>query len=197
MLIIYLLPIGENRYTLWTDADIRMGEIPNCEMAILAPFNLSKQKLESARALIHDNLYRFACRQAAIKRRYATSFWFRMLWGLLGLLAFQDPLEDLLWGLYLLLGNPIFVNVVESIWQSRDQKVRTQFNALAYCPEMRVMIPPAIQELAEIVEKDGFVEALHNLYRLGLPELIGFYKRAAWSDRWENVPPTGLGVLNG
>jgi hypothetical protein len=195
MLIIYLLPIGDGRYTLWTDADTRMGEIPNCEAVILSPFNLSKQKLEDIRALVHDNLFRFAGRMMGTKRRFAASFWFRMLWGFLGLLAFQDPLEDLLWGLYLLLGNPMFANAVESIWQNRDRKIQMQFNTLAYCPEIKVVVSPALQELAQIVAEDGFVKALHSLYKLGLPELIGFYKRAAWSERWENVPPTGLGVV--
>ena len=196
MLVIYLLPTGNSHYTLWTDADIRMGEIPNCEAVILSPFNLSKQKLENVQALVHDNLYRFACRTAGTKRRFAASFWFRMIWGFLGLLAFQDPLEDLLWGLYLLLGNPMFANAVEGIWQSRDRKIHAQFDALAYCPELRVVVSPAMRKLELIVEEDGFVEALHSLYKLGLPELIGFYKRAAWSERWENVPPTGLGVLH-
>jgi len=196
MLLIYLLPTSDGKYTLWTDADIRMGEIPNCEVVILSPFNLSEQKLESVQSLVHDNLYRFACRIAGTKRRFAASFWFRMIWGFLGLLAFQDPLEDLLWGLYLLLGNPIFANAVESIWQSRDRKIQMQFNALAYCPELKVVVSPILQKLGNIVAEQGFVGALHGLYKLGLPELIGFYQRAAWSDRWENVPPTGLGVVH-
>jgi len=194
MITTYFLPTGKGKFTLWSPHDAKMGEIPGCELVVLSPVSLDDE-IEEIKALVHDNLFRFQA-QRGLPKLVATSFWFRMIWGLLSLIAFTDPLEDILWGVYLLFGVPMFANVVEAIWKSRAAKVMSQFNSATYWPEnMRVQISPALQKLAAIVEKEGNVAALRSLYDLGLPELIGFYRRASWSRRWEVGPPTGFGVF--
>lgn len=195
MLVVYFLPIGDGKYTLWAPHDARMGEIPKCGLVVLSPHILD-DKIEEIKALVHDNLFRVQV-QRGLPRRLATYFWFRMIWGFLSLVAFTDPLDDILWGLYLLFGIPVFANIVEGIWKRRAERTIAQIESTTYWPEgMRVQISPALQKLTKIVEEGGSVAALHSLYDLGLPELIGFYRRAAWSRRWEVGPPTGLGVFD-
>jgi hypothetical protein len=194
MITAYFLPTGKGKHALWSPHDAKMGEIPNCELVVLSPVPL-EDELEEIKALVHDNLFRFQA-QRGLPKRYAATFWFRMIWGLLSFFAFADPLEDTMWGLYLLFGVPVFANIVEGIWKARAHKVMTQFDSTTYWPEgVRVQISGALQKLADIVEKEGNVVALRSLYDLGLPELIGFYRRAAWSGRWEVGPPSGMGVF--
>jgi hypothetical protein len=194
MITAYFLPTGNGKYTLWSPHGAQMGEIPDCELVVLSPIPL-QDELEEIKALVHDNLFRFQAMRG-LPKLFASSFWFRMIWGVLSLLALADPVEDLLWGLYLLIALPVFCNIVEGIWKARASKTMSQFDSTTYWPEgVKVQISEALQKLAEIVETEGNVAALRSLYDLGLPELIGFYRRAAWSRRWEVGPPSGMGVF--
>ena len=189
----YLLPTGKEHLTLWSPMSVHIGELPETRLVILSPVPVGGQRATIQR-LIHDNVYRPRAWRGLGKRR-AASYWFRMLWGFIYLLSSDNPKEDWLCGLYLLIGAPFLSNVMERIWERRHQRVLANFNAVTYLPDVEIVVSPRLQELHEIVAQEGPGAALRHLYRLGLPQLIGFYRRAAWAGRWTTPPPTGLGVF--
>lgn len=193
MILAYLLPTGGNRYAFWCPEDARAGELPDSRFVVLSPFVPEARGSELA-ALAHDNLYRWQARRG-LPRRYASSFWFRMIWGLLALLALNNPTEDILWGLYLLLAQPILCNVVEGIWKRHARLVRARFDTVVRMPDVEIVASPALVELAGIIEREGAAVAVRHLHWLGLVDLTGFYRRAAWAGRWRVGPPTGMGVF--
>jgi len=60
---------------------------------------------------------------------------------------------------------------------------------------IRVVILPQLKVLLEIVEAQGYEEALARIRDLGLKELIPFYRRASQFGRWRAKPPDVLGII--
>lgn len=187
MILAYMLPTGSGKFTLWCPEDMRIGEIGEARTVVLSPYPVSGD----IGLLFHDYVYRFRARRG-LPKRYGTSYWFRMLWGLIYLLGLQD-LEDLLCGLYLLVGCPLLSNWAEGIWKRHAAQVGARFDSVAYMPEVEVVISPRLQELSTC---ESSVDMLHYLDELGLRQLVGFYRRVAWSGRWETGPPTGIGTFH-
>lgn len=191
-MLAWVLPTGDERYTLWCPATLKMGEVTTDKVTILSPFPIDDT--EHLAQLIHDHLFRYQMRVGLPKWRGA-SFWFRQFYGLAYLIGMDNLAEDLICGLYLLVGLPVFTNAVEALWKQHQAKVMARFSSATYMDEPEVILCPRLAELAKIVSGEGLPTALHSLLSLGLPELLGFYRRAAWSTRWEAPAPIGMGVF--
>ena len=107
----------------------------------------------------------------------------------------DDPLEDLIGGLYLLFGLPFFVTLTRLVYQAYLSVVVSRFEAVAYVPEVTLTYSPRLKALETLIEEDGITVALDSLDTFGLRHLQEFYRRAAWAPRWTTPAPTGQGVL--
>lgn len=190
---LWMLPVGKGRYTLWSSATLVLGILPKAKVMLFSPFVPDAGQMAEIRAACHDYVWRWQSRRG-LPKRMATSFWFRMIWGLIALLAL-DTKEDLVWALYLLLWCPVMVNLVEAIWKAGNNEIINKFRDLMFYPEVEAIVSPSLQRLTEIVEERGVVTALQSLNELGLVELKEFYRRAAWSGRWQAPAPIGMGVF--
>jgi hypothetical protein len=119
-----------------------------------------------------------------------------MLWGVIWLIGIDNPLEDLVGGLYLLLGLPLFVALTRMVIQQHLGNVMARFEALAYSPEVELVYSQRLKDLETVINEQGITAALDSLDEFGLRHLQEFYRRAAWQTRWETPPPTGAGVIN-
>ena len=155
-MIVYLLPTRRG-FTLWSPADWKIGELGEkmSKCALLIPKGVDVEPhIQEIKDLIHDYFYRF--QSLRLPKRYASTFWFRMLWGILALLALRSPTEDLAWGIYLLLANPIFVNAIEARWQSHVRgEVLRCLDASARFPDLRIIESEQLARLTAIVKESG------------------------------------------
>jgi len=132
-------------------------------------------------------------------RKTLSARWFRsssrymMLWGAIWLIGMDNPLEDVVAGLYLLIGQPFFSMLREKMFEDHLQNVLARFKTLFYQPTVKVVYSPRLAKLEEYVNGDR--AALEILDELGLGHLRGIFKRSAWSEKWTITPPTGQGVL--
>jgi len=200
-MIAYALPTPNGR-VLWVPAPrFCWGELEGLgdRITVLTPdpnMDISKLPL-----LFHDNLYRPVVRRAFYYRFLSSWIPRAMLWGviwLLGRTAGESALEGIVSGLYLLIGLPFFSRWSADISKRQTIKVRRRFDELFYAPledSIDVVYSPRLNNLEAIIEKFGATTALETLDKLGLMHLREFYKRVAWSGRWEVGPPTGQGVL--
>ena len=106
------------------------------------------------------------------------------------------PLEDLVGGLYLLLGLPLFVALTRMNLQQHLSNVMARFEALAYSPNVKLVYSQRLKDLEQVIDEQGITSALDVLDEFGLRHLQEFYRRTAWQPRWEIPPPTGAGVID-
>jgi hypothetical protein len=118
-----------------------------------------------------------------------------MLWGLIWIIGMDRPAEDIVAGLYLLVGQPFLSLLREQIFKGRLQNVLARFKSLFYHPTIEIVYSPRLAELEKRVNSGGAITALGTLDELGLGHLREIYKRSAWSTSWTTPPPTGQGVL--
>ena len=102
---------------------------------------------------------------------------------------------DFLIGLYLLMGNNLFVKkIVEEVRRYYDEVERGIERALKGLERVECIEHPGLRELKEIMEKasdktEAYIEALHACDRLGLPELKEFYSYSAPITEWRYREP--------
>jgi hypothetical protein len=198
MTVGYALPIGGRRRVLWYPAPrLVWGELKEIgdEIIILSPD--PAVKLNDIPMLTHDNVFRPDVRMTGWVYRY---YWMGrlMLWGLIWLLGMDRPVEDIIGGVYLLLGLPFFIRLMNDVIRSEIKAVQARFETLFYHPKITVVYSPRLAELEWIIEQnplDKGSKVLERLDELGFQHLREFYKRVAWQGRWETPPPTGAGVL--
>jgi len=146
----------------------------------------------------HDNLYRPTVRRVFSRRFFSSWVGRAMLWGciwLVGRTAGESALEGIVSGLYLLVGLPLFFRLSADIQKRHAAAVLARFNELFYSPNVEVVYSPRLEKLSCVIVEEGIISALEQLDEMGLGHLREFYKRAAWSGRWEVGPPTGMGQL--
>ena len=192
----YLLPVDKGQYTLWfpgrPQERLAWGELKglNDRVRILTP----DTNLYVTSALLHDNIFRPVTRSVQWAYRY---YWTGrlMLWGLIWLANIDNPVEDVIGGLYLLLGLPLFLRLINDIMRTHLSGVRARFESLTYNPEIELIESVRLQQLEDVLENHGPTGVLEVLDELGLQHLREFYKRCAWQERWELPKPTGQGVV--
>jgi len=198
-MIAYALPTPNGR-VLWVPGPNRFawGELEGLgdTITVLSPDpDLAINELPLR---FHDNLYRPTVRRV-FSRRFFNSWTGRaMLWGIIwiiGRTAGESALEGIVSGLYLLIGVPLFSRLNVDIMKRHTKDVLRRFNKLFYSPNVEIVFSPRIERIEWIMEHDGPREVLARLDDLGLMHLREFYKRVAWSGRWEVGPPTGAGLL--
>lgn len=192
----YVLPTGEGRKILWYPAPrLPWGELKGLgrDVTILTPdTDIDVDKLSM---LTKDNVHRPTVQRGL--GPHWRFYWISrlMLWGIIWLAGIDDPLEDLIGGLYLLFGLPLFVTLTRLIYQGYLSTVVARFEAVAYAPECTLIYSPRLKALADCIDAEGITKALDSLDRFGLRHLQEFYRRAAWAPRWTTPAPTGQGVL--
>ncbi|MCK4816788.1 hypothetical protein KA005_13540 [bacterium] len=193
----YILPTGNGRRILWYPAPrLPWGELIGLKgkvTLLTADLDVDVKKISM---LTKDNIHR------PVIRTKLNPFWRfywvgrLMLWGVIWLIGIDNPLEDLVGGLYLLLGLPLFVALTRMVIQQHLGTVMARFEALAYSPKVELVYSQRLKNLEEKIDEVGVVEALDLLDEFGLRHLQEFYRRVAWQTRWETPPPTGAGVLS-
>lgn len=190
----YALPIPDGKIALWFPAPrVAWGELENIDsLTILSP--ISDLDTDNIPLQIHDNIFRFDAR--ALPSVVSGGRGRRMmLWGIIWLAAMNRPAEDILGGLYLLIGLPLFSGLYAAAIKASQSKTFTRFKNLFYAPDIDVVYSPRLAELYQHIWVHGIKSALEILDELGLGHLREFYKRAAWQTRWKTTPPTGAGLL--
>ena len=192
----YILPTGNDRHVLWYPAPrLPWGVLKglNREVTLLTPdTDIDVDKLS---ILTKDNIHR-----PTVQRSLAPFWRFYwvgrlMMWGIIWLIGIDDPLEDLIAGLYLLFGLPLFVALTRMVNQSNLSNITSRFEAFTYVPDVELVHSPRLERLECLIDEDGITAALDALDTLGLRHLQEFYRRTAWQPRWETPPPTGAGVI--
>lgn len=201
-MLAYALPVSESKTVLWVPGPQRFawGELQGLDDALTvlsADPDLDTTKIPLQ---IHDNLYR-----PTVRKNLTTPFWqfvrlgWRQLWGLIWLIGITKAqiLEDLISGIYLLLGLPLFTGLCSAIQQMHKAEVLEQFNVMFYAPtKIDVVYSPRLKELQEIFRQTSDpIHVLAYLDEYGFAHLREFYRRCCWSQRWEVGPPTGQGML--
>jgi len=191
----YALPITEDRHVLWVPGPSRMawGELKhlgNTITILAADQNLDTEDIP---LLCHDNIYRYEVRTNIQRWGFAAGR--MMLWGIIWLVGMDQPFEDLVGGLYLLFGLPLFVGMLINTYQKHARVVKDRFGSLFFSPQIQVVQSDRMAQLEEIFKDGGIIKVLHHLDELGLGHLREIYKRAAWSSRWKCGSPSGQGVL--
>jgi len=192
----YILPIGNGKRTLWYPAPrLPWGELIGLDRGVNLMTPDLDVDLDKISMLTKDNIHR------PVIRTKLNPFWRfywvgrLMLWGVIWLFGIDEPLEDLIGGLYLLLGLPLFVALTRATIQQHLGGVVARFEALTYAPEVRLTFSQRLKDLEEKIDEVGIVDALDLLDEFGLRHLQEFYRRAAWQTRWSCPPPTGAGVI--
>jgi len=197
-MLAYVLPTPNGRVLWYPAPRWPWGELKGLGSAVtlLSPdkdIDVSRVPL-----MTHDNTYRVVVRRA-FSRRFFNSWVGRgMLWGIIwivGRTSGESALEGIVSGLYLLLGLPLFFRLTADIKKKHAAAVLARFNELFYSPNVDVVYSPRLEQLENIIKSDGIVKSLEVLDTLGLMHLREFYKRSAWSGRWEVGPPTGQGLI--
>lgn len=196
----YILPTEEGKRVLWYPAPRwPLGELKGLgsTVTLLSPdpdIDISKVPL-----MTHDNAYRPVVRKAFSRRFFNSWIGRAMLWGciwLIGRTASESALEGIVSGLYLLIAEPLFFRLSADVQKKHAAGVLAKFNELFYAPnDVEVVYSPRLEKLEDIIKSDGIIKSLEVLDTLGLMHLREFYRRVAWSGRWEVGPPTGQGVL--
>ena len=190
----YALPTGKGKLSLWfPEPRVAWGELRNLgdEVTILSPdINVDTS---SVPALCHDNIYRPSVRIGGTYRNWWVGR--LMLWGLIWLVGMDNPVEDIIGGLYLFFGLPLFIRLMVGALHSHMSGVLERFKSLFYSPKVKVVHSPRLERLQQIIDLEGMSTALDAIDELGLAHLREFYRRAAWSGRWTTPPPTGAGIL--
>lgn len=194
-MIAYILPIAPNRRVLWSPPpQFVWGELHNLtdELTVLSP----DPDLDPARipALMHDQVFRPTMRRTLSTKWFHEASRYMMLWGIIWIIGMDRPLEDILSGLYLLIGQPLFSILRQKVFEGRLAGVLARFKTLFYHPAVRVVYSPRL-EILESRINDG-QSALPVLDELGLNHLREIFRRAEWSEGWTITPPTGQGVFN-
>jgi len=193
----YLLPTQAEGYTLWFPGRpaerLAWGEL-KClgdEVTILSP----QEDVEIDPRLLHDNVFRPTIRGTGWIYKF---FWLGrlMLWGLIWIAGMDNPVEDMLGGLYLLLGLPLFVRATGDMLRGHIKSVQARFESLFYSPRIKVRYSSRLSKLETLMKEQGCRQALLHLDELGLGHLREFYRRVVWQERWTLMPPTGAGVIN-
>ena len=190
----YALPISEDKRILWFPApQMPWGELKHLGNTITILAADPDLDTTDIPLLCHDSIYRYEVRTNL--RRWGFGAGRLMLWGIIWLIGMDQPFEDLVGGLYLLLGLPLFVGILVSGYQKCAQEVRERFGSLFFSPRIQVVQSDRIAQLEKLFKVGGIIKVLHHLDELGLGHLRELYKRAAWQTRWKTPPPTGAGVL--
>jgi len=195
-MIAYVLPIAPDRLILWSPPpQFVWGEFLGLtdELIVLSPD--PDIDLERIPRLMHDQVFRPTVRRALSTRWFRSSSRYMMLWGAIWLIGMDRPLEDIVAGLYLLIGQPFFSMLREKVFKNHLQNVLARFKTLFYQPTVKVVYSPRLAKLEKTVNMGGGISALTILDELGLGHLREIYKRSAWSREWTCPPPTGQGVL--
>ena len=193
-MIAYILPIAPDRRVLWSPPpQFVWGELLGLtgELIVLSPDpDIDPERIP---LLMHDQVFRPTMRKTLSARWFRSSSRYMMLWGAIWLIGMDNPLEDVVAGLYLLIGQPFFSMLREKMFEDHLQNVLARFKTLFYQPTVKVVYSPRLAKLEEYVNGDR--AALEILDELGLGHLRGIFKRSAWSEKWTITPPTGQGVL--
>ncbi|HDI53198.1 MAG TPA: hypothetical protein ENF89_03490, partial [Candidatus Bathyarchaeota archaeon] len=102
---------------------------------------------------------------------------------------------DFLIGLYLLMGNNLFVKrIVKEIRDYYEEIERGIEKALKNLERVECIEHPGLRKLKEIMERakdktEAYIEALHTCDRVGLPELKEFYCYSAPITEWKYREP--------
>ena len=102
---------------------------------------------------------------------------------------------DFLIGLYLLMGNNLFVKrIVKEIRDYYEEIERGIEKALKNLERVECIEHPGLRKLKEIMERakdktEAYIEALHTCDRVGLPELKEFYCYSAPITEWRYREP--------
>lgn len=195
-MIAYVLPIAPNKRILWIPGPRHVwGELRGLtnELVVLSP----KEDINTERIplLAHDQVFRPTTRQALSTRWFRASSRYMMLWGLIWLIGMDRPLEDIVSGLYLLIGQPLLAALREKVFMCHLDAVLARFKALFYHPRVKVVVSSRLKQLEVVVNRTGTKGALQVLDELGLGHLREIYKRSTWSEEWVITAPTGAGVL--
>jgi hypothetical protein len=190
----YILPIGDGKRILWYEAPrLVWGELIGLRGKTILLSPSEDVDLEKIPLLCHDNVYRIHTRPFMIK---AGSIVGRlMLWGLIWLIGMDRPLEDLVGGLYLLLGLPMFVRLTLEKYGEHIRNVLDRFETESYSPSPKIVLSMRLAILESLIDDLGIIEAITYLDELGLGHLREFYRRVAWQKRWTIPPPTGAGEV--
>lgn len=190
----YALPIPDGKLALWFPAPrIAWGEMENIDgLTILSPIN--DLDTDSIPLQVHDNIFRFDARAQHV---HSVNRGVRrmMLWGIIWLVGMNRPAEDILGGLYLLIGQPVFAGLYIAAIRAAQELSFRRFKNLFYAPDVEVVYSHRLAELYQHIWTHGITSALEVLDELGLGHLREFYKRAAWQTRWKIGAPTGAGLL--
>lgn len=195
-MIAYVLPIAPNKHILWIPGPRHVwGELLGLtnELIVLSPEE--DIDVERVPLLAHDQIFRPTTRRILSTRWFRTSSRYMMLWGLIWLVGMDRPLEDVVSGLYLLIGQPLFATLRERAFKTHLHAVLARFKTLFYHPQVKVVVSPRLRQLEAVVNRTGTKGALQVLDELGLGHLREIYKRSAWSEEWIITAPTGAGVL--
>jgi hypothetical protein len=196
MTVAYALPTGDHGLVLWTpEPRFCLGTLKGLgdALAILSPRgDLNVKKIPR---MSHDNIYRPTVRRS-LSQTMRTRVGFLMIWGLIWLLGMDKPIEDVIGGLYLLIGLPMFLSLTIAVYKRKRGEIFRRYKNLFYAPTTRVVFSPRLARLEVIINRDGIIEGLKHLDELGFGHLREFYRRCAWSRRWKIGPPTGAGSLS-
>ena len=193
----YLLPTGNGRHVLWYPAPrLPWGDLKGLDRQVTVLTPDTGIDVDKLSIYTKDNIHR-----PTIQRSLAPFWRFYwvgrlMMWGMIWLIGIDDPLEDVIAGLYLLFGLPLFVALTRVVNHQNLSTITSRFEAVAYAPEISLVYSPRLKELEVLIDEQGITDALDSLDVLGLRHLQEFYRRTAWQKRWEIPPPTGAGVIN-
>lgn len=190
----YALPMPDGQIALFFPAPrLCWGELEHIDkLTILSP--VKDLDTTDIPLQIHDNVFRFDAR--SLRQMFSGRGARRMmLWGIIWLLGMNRPAEDILGGLYLLIGLPLFLGLYFVAIRASQMRAFARFKDLFYAPDIEVVYSPRLAELRQRIWTHGDRRALEILDELGLGHLREFYKRAAWQTRWKTTPPTGAGLL--
>ena len=194
----YILPTGNGKRVLWYPPPrLAWGELKGLgdEVVLLSPEK--DIDLNDIPLLTHDNIYRPVVRRS-LSRKFVSRWTKRlMLWGVIWLVGMDRPLEDVVSGLYLFFGLPLFAGLSAYVYKLHEADRLDRFSSLFHVPNVKIVFSPRLYKLEKVIEEKGLIAGLDILDELGLGHLREFWKRGVWSERWYLGPPTGAGVLLG
>jgi len=179
------------------------------KLTLFAPRPVSDEELEQVKDNIHDVEYRIQARRYLGKAVFTPAtewllgrFHFVLQvfgiggWAMCIYTGYYQP-DDIAVGIYWVILLPLFIAMARGLAAEHGKETLAGLRRLYHSPiGIRVVVLPQLKKIEEMLNNGGGYKEILNMIRdLGLPELVGMYRRASQYRRWVSKAPNVCGVI--
>lgn len=179
------------------------------KLTLFSPREVSDEELSQVEPFIHDVQFRSQARRYLGKAIFTPAtqlllgrFHFVLqIFGLGSILMClylgRYQADDIAIGIYWVILLPMFVAIARGLMAAHGKETLAGLKRLYHSPiGVRVVVLPQLKKIEEILNNgEPYSRVLEQVRDLGLPELVGMYKRASQYPRWtygEGPNPCGV-----